>query len=150
MNAPSMVNILRILIWLVAAPLLFGCEQARVDALMEELCQKDGGMKVYEKVELPEDQFNEHGEPTFYETWNKTSGGYRFVWDSERIKSDKPTLNRYEYSVVRERDKKLLGTYVVYLRIGGGLMWVPGPDPSKLCPSEPGSVAFLKNIFVKS
>ena len=57
--------------------LLLGCEQARVDAQMEELCKQDGGMKIYEKVVLPEDQFTEYGDVKFFVKWDKngSSGG---------------------------------------------------------------------------
>lgn len=41
--------------------LLAGCEKARLDAQVKELCAKDGGIKVYETVKLPADRFNQWG-----------------------------------------------------------------------------------------
>ena len=149
MNSQITINMLRTLKWLAILPFLFGCEQARVDALMEELCQKDGGMKIYEKVVLPADQFRESGIPKFFETWNRSSGSYYFRSDTERLKQSKPTLEKLTFSVIREIDKKLLAQYVVYLRIGGGFVWVPGPDPSKSCPSDANDIVFLTYVFLK-
>lgn len=149
MNFKITTGMLRALRWLSIVPFLFGCEQARVDALMEELCQKDGGMKIYEKVLLPENQIRKTGEPILFETWNRSSGGYKFTSSHEILKADKPTLTRYTYSVVRDDDKKMLGEFVTYLRIGGGLIWRPGPDPFKRCPTGTNDIEFVKKIFVK-
>ena len=43
--------------------LLSGCERWYLDSKMEELCAKDGGIKIYETVTLPASDFNEFGEP---------------------------------------------------------------------------------------
>jgi len=142
-------NMLRALMWLAIVPLLVGCEQSRVDALMEELCQKDGGIKIYERVILPKHLFNQYGTPLVFKGWDRLNEGYQFTWDTERIKKDKPTLTRYVYSVKRNEDKKLLGEYVVYMRIGGDLIWRPGPDSSKSCPTKANEIVFLKTIFIE-
>jgi hypothetical protein len=134
---------------IIAAITLLGCEQARVDAQMDELCKKDGGMKIYEKVVLPKDQFK-YGVPIFHQTWNTSGGGYRFIAGHERLRPSKPTLTRYTYSVVREADRKTLGVYIVYSRIGGDIMWRPGPDSSKTCPTEGSDNTFLNAIFVSA
>ena len=128
---------------------LTSCEQAKVDAQMEELCKKDGGMQVYQKVAFPSDHFTEYGDIKFFETWNTSKGGYRFKSSHENLKSNKPTLTRRTYSVVRESDSRILGVYVVYSRIGGDIIWRPGPDSSKSCPADANSTIFLRTIFVR-
>lgn len=133
---------------LILALTLSGCEQAVVDAEMEKLCKQDGGMKIYEHVVLPKDQFK-YGVPIFHQTWNTSGGGYRFIAAHERLRPNKPTLTRYTYSVVREFDGKVLGTYIVYSRIGGDIMWRPGPDSSKSCPADGNDNTFLKAIFTQ-
>jgi hypothetical protein len=60
-----MKKITLILASLIAALTLSGCEQAVVDAEMEALCKQDGGVKIYEKVVLPKDQFKKYGNPIF-------------------------------------------------------------------------------------
>ncbi|MFC7299565.1 hypothetical protein [Herminiimonas aquatilis] len=133
---------------LSVALMLSGCEKARVDAQMEELCKQDGGMKIYEKVVLPREQFTQYGDVRFFETSN-TGGGYRFIKKFEQLKLKKPTLDKTTYTVIREIDNKVLGTYVVYLRIGGDIIPRLGPDSGKSCPSNANSVNFLRTIFVQ-
>jgi hypothetical protein len=134
----------------IVVPMLLGCEQARVDAQMEKLCKQDGGMKIHEKVVLPKDQFTQYGDPIFFKTWNKPGGGYKFISEDRQLKSEKPTLSKATYMVIREADSKILGTYVSYLRIGGGLLPRLGPDPAKLCPDDGSTTTFLRTIFVQT
>lgn len=42
---------------------LGGCERWALDRQMEELCQKDGGIKLYETVTLPASDFSNIGQP---------------------------------------------------------------------------------------
>lgn len=42
---------------------LAGCERWELDRQMEELCRKDGGVKVYEAVTLSAGEFSNVGEP---------------------------------------------------------------------------------------
>ncbi len=133
---------------LIFAFILSGCEQAVVDAEMEKLCKQDGGMKIYETVRLPKEQFK-YGVPIFHQSWNTSGGGYRFTAVYERLRPNKPTLTRYVYSIVREADSKILGTYIFYSRIGGDILWRPGPDSSRGCPKDGNENIFLNAVFVK-
>ncbi len=128
---------------------LLGCEQMRVDAQMEALCEQDGGMKIYEKVVLPKKVFKYGGNPVFYKTWNSSGGGYRFDSKLQQIKRIKPTLDKVTYTVIREKDNQILGSLVMYHRIGGGIMPTLGPDPAKHCPINVDDGLFLKMIFVQ-
>jgi len=42
---------------------LTGCEKFALDRQMEDLCKKDGGVKVYETVTLPASMFDQLGDP---------------------------------------------------------------------------------------
>lgn len=42
---------------------LAGCERWALDQQMEELCKKDGGIRVYETVTLPASDFSNIGQP---------------------------------------------------------------------------------------
>ena len=53
-------------ILLAAAFLLTGCEKARFDQQVKELCAKDGGVKVYETVKMPAEKFNQWGQINFF------------------------------------------------------------------------------------
>ena len=53
-----------VLLALIATAMSFsGCEKYKLDQQMESLCQQDGGNKVYEKVILPDEMFDESGYP---------------------------------------------------------------------------------------
>jgi len=147
-----MTTVKKSLIFMVIAmtSLLSGCEQERVDEQMQELCDKDGGIKIYEKVELPKEKFTENGDLTFFVTYNVSSGGYYFETKDEKLRENSPTLTRYTYTITRESDKKILGTYVYYLRIGGAIFPRLGPDPAKQCPSNLSDRIFKRAIFFPS
>ena len=52
------VNVLFVLL---AAVAISGCEKYALDRQMEELCKKDGGVRIFEHVKLPANRFDEHG-----------------------------------------------------------------------------------------
>ena len=56
-----MKTALTILIAILTPALLVGCEKARLDQQVKELCAKDGGIKVYETVKLPPERFDQWG-----------------------------------------------------------------------------------------
>ena len=133
---------------LIFVVLLGGCEKEKVDAQMENLCKEDGGITVYEVVPLPQEQFFSPRRPIFFKTWNESGGGYRFVRLGEQIKEDKPSLRKNTFLIIRESDNKILGTFVTYLRTGGGILPRLGPDPTKRCPSGIGEGDLLSRVFV--
>jgi len=139
-----------ILMAIAMTSLISGCEQERVDAQMQELCNKDGGMKIYEKVVLPKEEFTVYGDVKFFRAYNTSGGGYRFVSLQERLRTSKPTLTKKTYKVIREADNKVLGIYVSYQRIGGAIMPRLGPDPAKQCPAGINDIVFLRTIFSPS
>ena len=136
-------------------PLLAGCEKARLDQQVKELCAKDGGIKVYETVKLPPDRFDQWGmvkpyDPTQGE--NALGSDYVFKWNLYYYREGNPSLHRSHFQVIRRSDGKILGESISYSRGGGDL---PGPwQPSAFsCPEGPnnaGDVPLLTSIFVKS
>ena len=70
--------------WLAVAILLSGCEKFALDRQMEELCKKDGGVKVYETVTLPPEMFDQWGDP--FPGWrgrtleDRLGPEYRYAW----------------------------------------------------------------------
>jgi hypothetical protein len=118
------------------------------------LCAKDGGIKVYETVELPPERFNRWGQIDFHDpTQHENSIGpeYLFKEDTLYYRQDDPTLSRIHYKVFRRVDGKLLGESVIYGRVGGDL---PGPwyHSSFRCPdfNKAGENALFSNIFIPS
>jgi hypothetical protein len=129
--------------------LIAGCEQARLDEQVRELCAKDGGIKVYETVRLPAEKFDKWGMVTFYDPskGDKALGeDYIFRQDIHYYRKGNPEMSRRRYQVLRMSDWKVLGEAIVYGRGGGDL---PGPwhESSFHCPD---AIDGPVNTLVKS
>jgi len=123
-----------------------------LDRQVRELCEKDGGVKVYETVMLPAEKFNKYGQINFYhpiDGENALGSEFIFKENSFYYKRGNPALIRHHYQVLQGANGKLLGETVSYGRGGGGL---PGPwHPSSFtCPeiNLAGPNALLKAVFV--
>jgi hypothetical protein len=130
--------------------LLAGCEKARLDEQVRELCAKDGGIKVYEMVKLPPDKFNKYGQINFYRPNEYENAlGNDYIWKSQvvYIKNGNPVLGRFFDQVIRRSDSKILGESVAYFRIGGD-MHGPWNESSFSCPDGAGDVSLLGKVFV--
>ena len=139
-------------ILLAAAFLLAGCEKARLDQQVKELCVKDGGIKVYETVKLPAERFDQWGMVKPYDPTQKENAlGVEYLYRSDDYfyRKGNPSMVRYRHQVFRRSDGKLLGETISYGRGGGDM---PGPwEPSSYhCPptSESSEIALFKKIFV--
>lgn len=120
----------------------------RADKLVDELCAKDGGIKVYETVTLPSSMFNEYGQPKIkfaghVATDSDTSGsGLYFSIESTDIIGDqnqsdisKLVVWKSRISLLRSSDGKVLGETICYSRRGGDAIgpWHPS---SYSCPKS--------------
>ena len=131
---------------------LFGVEKILLDWKVDRLCAQDGGVKVYETVELPAEMFDKWGMVNFYRpTQGENALGVEYVFKEETMyyRQGNPEMWKAKYQVIRNQDGKLLGETILYGRAGGDL---PGPwQPSGYrCPSVviAGPNAMLKAIFV--
>ncbi|MBP6057982.1 MAG: hypothetical protein KA524_06160 [Nitrosomonas sp.] len=141
----------------------FFSEKARLDREVDRLCAIDGGIRVYETVQLPSDKFNKWGEINFYKPTQKiedTLGPeYIYQWNMHYYKKGDPVsqgaqeiaMRRDHIKIIRGIDMKLLGEFVKYHRAGGDL---PGPwmPSSYHCPdrSKANESLLLKDVFIKS
>ena len=122
------------------------------DAKVREWCAKDGGVTVYETIELPAEMFNEWGQPNFYrptQDENALGDGYVFVEQKKIYRMTSPHVSKRVYTVFRKADHKLLGKSVIYGRGGGDF---PGPwhGSSFSCPKHPPILSLFSKIFQKS
>lgn len=134
-----------VLIGLVIAAFIF-CEMRKAywDTKVKEMCEIDGGMRIYETVELSEDEYN---------LYKSVFGKYSFPRErhasdeiqivsknvSTYVRHSNPEVRRNELSIIRKTDGKLLGVRVSYSRVGGDLIAL---HPSSFrCPQE------LENTF---
>lgn len=143
---------------LAATLLLPGCEKYALDRQMEELCAKDGGVRVYEKVVLPAEMFDENGDP--FPGWTsrppeqRLGSDYQLDYQTTYIKQGEPLkgegrLSRHYWKVMRKIDRKILGEGISYGRSGGDFI-VLGHFTSKSCPIQfEESRALIHSVFIK-
>lgn len=104
--------------------------KANANAMVRELCAKDGGVKVYETVKLPVERFDKYGNvmfgsrlgpplkqlakegDDFFYTWEKT-------WIIPETSVGALTVWRDHQKLFRATDQKLLGESISYSRRGG-------------------------------
>jgi len=120
-----------------------------LDRQVRALCEKDGGVKVYETVPLSPESLERLGKyggiQIPVKSMKKPSDKYYFEHTSYYYVKGNPSMWRSHYQLFRQRDGKLLGESIRYSRRGGGL---PGPwhESSFGCPDELSATA---SIFVK-
>ena len=148
----------------ILLPALSGCERYALDRQMEELCKKDGGLRVYEQVTLPVRYFTASGGLTLGPLMAQSSDtdfqrvgedDYRILTQRTYLVGNRMTnlqsgngvLTRTKVTVVRWGDKFLMGEQIWYAR-GGGDGFTFGFQPSgKSCPFFAHDLAQL--VFVK-
>lgn len=140
---------------------LAGCERWALDRQMEELCKKDGGIKVYETVTLPASDFSNIGQPlaryqqTAKSDEDRFGPDYKYVVKREFLvgKGANPlrgegALTRTYFAIYRRADTRLLAESVQYDRGGGDGFFTFGAQPSgNSCPTqnvEPSGSVFLR------
>ena len=119
------------------------------DYQVKEMCEKDGGFKIYENIELPHDKFNKWGQPNFYrpaDDENALGSEYIFLSEIHYYRKGNPQVARYHIQVVRRNDGKVLGESISYGR-GGGDIPTPSYGSSFHCPEEYGDIPLLTRIF---
>jgi len=132
---------------------LTSCDRVktRLDREVDRLCSIDGGVQVYEVIELSKEDFGADGEVfSQYRKFLAAGGslGPDYVWrsTSKIIVTGDPSLTRREESITRVKDRKLLGRRVVYVR-GGGDWLGPWVSSSYSCQGVP--LDLVRIIFVK-
>lgn len=139
---------------------LGGCERWALDRQMEELCKKDGGIKVYETVTLPASDFSNIGQPLArYQQTARSEEGllgpeYRYVSKREILVGKDANPERGEGRLVRDytaiyrrSDNKLLGEQIGYQRVGGDGFTFGFQPSGKECPELRTSVGL--QVFKK-
>lgn len=149
---PYSVRSIQFLLLFFGVVALAGClrEKDRLDAQVREMCAKDGGMKVYEKVTLPSEKFDQFGVVNVpIKALAKEWDDFFYEWDTVYYKKGNPALWRSHFKLVRRSDGKLLGESVAYSRRGGDF---PGPwhDSSYRCPDRVDISDLQIQIFLRA
>ena len=131
-----------------------GCERAktRLDREVDRLCAIDGGVRIYETVTLPKEDFGPDGEvfPQFKGRPGERGRYGADYWDSLEVTvliAGNPSLQRHRVAMRRRSDDKVLAEIIDYKRGGGDL---PGPwEPSHYaCPQSIQTGDFYRRIFL--
>ena len=129
-------------------------QQARMDREVDRLCAIDGGVKVFETVEVPPEYLPDQGEifPQYARLrWEDTLGPDYVRRHSVTSIEGHPLLTRFEDRIVRRVDGKVLGRKVRYMRKGGDLVapGLIGPDSTYVCPAVGKGGDLGRSVFVK-
>ena len=121
--------------WLITMPIVllilaigfYEGRKAYWDAEVRTMCEKDGGIKVFETVKLDRqeyvlllDKFGQLLPPK----QNYTSSKVTIIHTdtSSFIRRSSPEVRRDELAIIRRSDNKVLGVSVSYSRVGGDLI----------------------------
>lgn len=126
--------------------------QAYWDAQVKEMCEKDGGTKIFEVVELPKQQYDvlrdKFGELNIPPDGPNTREAPFYRKDEfTYFRDGNPSVWRYELVVIRRSDQKILGRRVVYSRVGGEFP-SPAHTSSFSCPE--GQVNLFTEVVKQS
>ena len=125
--------------------------KARADALVDELCAKDGGIQIHEIVKLGVEKFDKNGNVRVPPARHKKENDEFYSKTTETwIKKGEGNPNdlviwRAHQEIFRSSSGKKLADSVYYIRRGGDPPSVMHPS-SYLCPKDLG---IERKIFVK-
>jgi len=136
--------------------LFSGCEKLSLDRQMEDLCRKDGGVKVYETVTLPPEMFDQWGDP--FPGWrgrnpeDRLGQEYRYFMEIIDIKrgdalKGEGELRRFATRIHRRSDNKLMGESISYGRSGGDFIAFAHPT-SRSCPASQSESDLIRAVFL--
>mgnify|MGYP003387907580 CR=1 FL=1 len=133
---------------------LTGCgpyQKAKLDREVDRLCAIDGGVHIYETVKLPKENFGPDGEVfPQYRAHVVTGDGFgpNYKWTSvtKWIVEGDPSLVRWEQTITRMMDGKVLGKRIVYVRGGGDL---PGPWAPSGYSCRNVSIDLTQQVFLR-
>jgi hypothetical protein len=125
-------------------------EKWMLDRQVRELCEEDGGVRVYETIKLPAEKFNQYGQINFYrpiEGGNALGPEYVMKRNLEYYRKENPSFYRSHTQIIRKSDGRVLGESVFYKRGGG---YLPGPwhGSSYMCPESSVKNDVLRQIFI--
>lgn len=147
----------KILIGLLPTITLIGCmgyvpgQQSYWDAQVREMCARDGGVQIFEKIAISSEQAAALQKVGSYlsipprATAKPDAPAY---WDeSVTIFHDaNPRVWRSEQVVRRRGDEKISARVIRYIRVGGDIP-SPAHSSSFSCPDEAGVLAKRETIF---
>jgi len=144
-----------ILIGLVVLAFIFTLlNKAYWDYRVEKMCEKDGGVTVYEKVELTQEEYKKYGgikgairvPPKTASDADEYLYLYRFE-EKEIINKSNPSVYRWEATIYDKSNNKAYGKVVSYHRGGGDFPTIIG-HPSGFDCKDIGIELGLRQFFI--
>ena len=149
--------------WIISIPLLligllilvvifFEGRKAYWDNKVMELCKEKGGMTVFEKVHLSEDEYKiirgEQG--TVHIPLEKYKKDFPYFARTVRqvIHEWDPEVIKRTTEIIRNSDGKVLGKYIRYSRIGGNIALIAHPSSFSCRDIEGFETDITRKIFI--
>lgn len=147
-----------LVVLLLLAVGFFEGRKAYWDYRVKRMCEKDGGVRVFERVAIPPMYVDRDGviripakpsipdKPLHFEA--KPTDLFYYETIDESIVSGYLAVGKHTFNVVRAIDRKILATMIVYSRSGGDIPAFSHPS-SFSCPdpksrSEPLNATFIR------
>ena len=129
----------------------------RADKLVDELCAKDGGIKVYEVVTLPKERFNEYGQFVIPpdKRYLKPNDEYFIQINTETLMGNNdyasllPRVRKNHISIIRVKDNRKLAEYISYGQGGGEAIGFSLTHARYSCPRV-SDLDLVASVFVKA
>lgn len=126
------------------------CElnKAYWDRKVDELCEKNGGIRIYERVHLPRSRFDKWGNLSITsKDRTKDTDEYYFKRVGKYYKKWSPSVWMSRHKILRKKDNKVLGESIRYIRRGGDMLGV-WHESSYMCPHINGESSLESKIFI--
>lgn len=145
-------------LFVIVALLVHGCagyvpgRQGYWDAQVREMCVKDGGVKIFERMHVARSQlkrlgtFNGNISVPSKEVASRNSPAYAETHVTY-IRKGNPQVTRTEHRIIRRHDAALIAKWVVYARFGGDFP-SPAHGSSFSCPDLMNISRDLQPLFV--
>lgn len=147
--------------WIFALLVLFvhGCagyvpgRQAYWDAQVRQMCEKDGGVQIFEKLRISKSDLDHLGRVDgLIGVAPKNLAHPSAPAYSETIRTylqeGNPRVRRVETKVVRRVDQAVVAKWVFYARSGGDFPTGLSEGSSYSCPDWPAIMSQLQQLFV--
>ncbi|MCW5576886.1 MAG: hypothetical protein KIT13_12395 [Burkholderiales bacterium] len=128
-------------------------QQSYWDAQVREMCAKDGGVQILEKVILTKQEATSmpQVDGKISTRSNANSLGRDPVYSEGKIsylRESNPRVSREEVAVIRRADQKVVARWVEYARIGGDMPTGLAHHSSLRCPDSKQRLEELQHLFV--
>ena len=145
--------VLAILGLLIVVVVFFIAEQAYWDSQVRKMCEKDGGVKILEKLRISKkesDLLPRAGENklgvAFKEMAKPNTPAYAELSQTQ-IKSGNPSVVREEVVVKRRTDGAIVAKWIMYTRSGGDIPSYGHPTSFR-CPETDKLMDDLQPLFI--